>query len=52
MDATDHAARAITPPDHATPSPPVAAPERAARTDLRGQIDRLERELSRLAAST
>jgi hypothetical protein len=47
MDATDHLAAGLAPP-----SPAVIAPERAARADLRGQIDRLERELSRLAAST
>jgi hypothetical protein len=33
-------------------APPLAAPERAARDDLRAQIGRLDRELAELAAAT
>jgi len=47
MDATLHVARGIAPPPA-----PVVAPERAARSDLRAQIARLEGELARLAAAT
>jgi hypothetical protein len=36
----------------ARPPAPAGAPERAARTDLRAQIDRIERELAQLAAAT
>jgi hypothetical protein len=37
---------------HAALAPPRSAPGLAARTDLRGQIARLERELAHLAATT
>ena len=40
MSAIDHIAR------DAIPQPPVVAPERAARGDLRAQIARIEREVS------
>ncbi len=46
MSAIDHIARDVT------QQPPVVAPERAARGDLRAQIARIERELAHLAAAT
>jgi len=46
MSAIEHIARSIT------PQPRVLAPERAARSDLRAQIARIERELAHLAAAT
>jgi hypothetical protein len=46
MSATEHIARELHPPQ------PAVAPERAARSDLRAQIARIERELAHLAAAT
>jgi hypothetical protein len=46
MSAIEQIARGIT------SQPPVVAPERAARNDLRAQIARIERELAHLAAAT
>jgi hypothetical protein len=48
MDATEHVVAGGTTP----PIPAVAAPQRAARADLRAQIARLERDLAHLVAAT
>lgn len=52
MDATHEAAGRIAPAGATAVARRRIAPERAARADMRAQIDRLERELSRLAAAT
>jgi hypothetical protein len=45
MSAMEHVVRPTR------PQPPVAAPERAARADLRAQIARIERELAHIACT-